>query len=106
KARVLHSVGEIQKRRGNLQVALGHFQDVLEITRSFDDRYSEAMALMAIAQVNTASGDTEQGLKFANQALKILRKIGADQEAGMVAESIKRAEESLEQTQKKMTDEE
>jgi len=78
---------------------LEHFQDVLEITRSFDDRYSEAMALMAIAQTNMVNGDTEQGLKFANQALKVLTEIGADQEAAMVAESIKRAKESLQQTQ-------
>ena len=76
------------------------------ITRKFGDRYSEAMALMSIAQVNTASGDPEQGLESANQALKILTEIGAEKEAAMVVEAIRRAEETMTDKEKSMTNEE
>jgi hypothetical protein len=53
--------------------------------------------------VNTASGDAKRGLESANQALKILREIGAEKEAAMVVEAIKRAEETMTDDGKGMT---
>jgi signal transduction histidine kinase len=68
KGDLLLSFGQIARRKGNVQSALGAYQDAYRLFRSAGERRWQSIALQSIGPLYTMAGDSESALKYFSQA--------------------------------------
>ena len=76
KVALLNLIGNCFFHQGNLDQALGHYKESLDLAREINDKEGEATNLGNIGLIYQARGELEKALKYHEEALRVSKEIG------------------------------